>query len=236
MVTRQLIRFLLLSVLAASSVGAAPLQCFLDVFSKFQKPGIQFVPRDFKKNFFIDKETWVGSADIVLDDFDSLEGLARVLSMGNPDKKKEILMTLENARLRNEPTIPLASVRFESFKQNGKTWYCDGPNCWNTTLRWFYPKVDIDYTSAAEISEFIESRFLQLSPGERLKFGDVVYLTNSKGAPQHTAVIVDDNLVWHKLGGTEKGPWALETIEGLFRTYAPLADRVEFYRIKSEYR
>jgi hypothetical protein len=167
---------------------------------------------------------------------DDLEAMAKVLAQGN--SYQSILRKLRK-NAREYPTqISLKELApWIVAEQTNRFPLCNGPNCYNATLNWFDPSVGIKATTHAEILNALNdpTQFRPLLEGVQLEFGDVMVILQHEDGEvdiRHTAIYLNEHVVWHKAGWSWPYPWTFELMENVLKDYALYKEPVEihFYR------
>ncbi len=130
--------------------------------------------------------------------------------------------------------ISVVELLPEFAKSRNNTWAkCNGPNCWNASLNWHDPTIGEKFTSPPELEAELATNYRRLKPGEYLHFGDVVVFRAGEKLI-HTAIYLDNNLVWHKPGSSKLQPWTLESMVHAVSQYIRVGhtDNLSFFRNK----
>lgn len=206
--------------LALKEEGPSPCSQLAALGYSFQTQGVRLVPG--KGAFYEDdSETFSGQprlrdVDLYLEPSDNLEALFQILSWGGP-LRSDALETLKDHAQSRKP-LPLSSLFKEGFPREGGNYAeCKGPNCFNAVLLWHQVVSRPTHTSREGFFEGMEG-FQELQPGTRLQFGDV-FTIESHGKLMHAAIIIDDNIVWHKASKQDGDPYTFETLKGMLLYY-----------------
>jgi hypothetical protein len=223
--------------------ASSPRDCLRNTLQQYDRSaGLKFVPGPDLRGHGVRRG--IESVYLTLEvgtNIGQVTQMAKILSQGRPHEA--ILQKLVH-HLQTQKGKPLALRELlpDMPKKLSATFSkCEGPNCLNATLNWHDPKTGVRHVPAKEIEDALKSKYKKLEPGEKLVFGDVLVIKyRSRSNPpkdhiQHTAIYLDDNLVWHKASRSELDPWTFETMESTLYPYfydAEEAPLLEFYRYK----
>lgn len=198
----------------------------LDYFEN-EDPGFRFVPGEtlvYESGYF---EGLPRLEEVYLiirkSNLKNLNKIADVLAHGQGGISSESIYQILQDRVENsssrEVRIPLSTLL------NGKTSAltntraaCDGPNCYNATLQWYKPQTKVEHTTESKIIDYVRNNFVKLEKGSELQFGDLIMIGEFNGL-SHTAIYLNDNLIWHKGSSKLHSPYTFETWDSAISVY-----------------
>ena len=172
---------------------------------------------------------------VVVQPSDDINRIAGILAQNRP--VAPIRDLIERHVASSGFVIPLTEFLPEfAKKKNNQFSKCSGSNCWNAVLNWHNTSIGEQYTSTFEIEEALrgpDTKYRKLRQGEHLLYGDVLVIRKGRDKRiYHAAIILDNNLVWHK--GSPNDPWTFELLDTALSYYLAEGDPnliyVEFFR------
>lgn len=94
-------------------------------------------------------------------------------------------------------------------------------NCANSVMLW-YDATDtpafVDIYKTGPYYQFLSSQTVELKAGDRLRFGDIVLIEEYSDQSNdwyllHTAIFIDENILWSKLGMSYSNPWTFSSVK-----------------------
>lgn len=89
---------------------------------------------------------------------------------------------------------------------------CDGPNCLNASLKYFYPNLELEETHPEKLRNYLRTEFRPLKTGKIIQFGDLLLWRNPQGEIIHAAIYLNEKWIWHKATYHEKTSWHFEQL------------------------
>lgn len=105
-----------------------------------------------------------------------------------------------------------------------------GANCWNATLLYHGVADKIEYTSDAEMEDFLHDKTINVS-SEPAKIGDVIVLWDDNGELVHTAVYLGDWKVWHKVGMYNERGYEITSVDSALLIYRHDYSTISWHRV-----
>lgn len=103
--------------------------------------------------------------------------------------------------LNQMPSHAKTILGFQSPRPQNVDEIYQGPNCFMGVMYWYNPQMPLRFVSMEEIEPWISQNFRRLAVGEKTRLGDViVFYRKDLGIWNHAAIVLNDELVWNKLG------------------------------------
>jgi hypothetical protein len=104
-------------------------------------------------------------------------------------------------------------------------------DCHWSTLNFINNTSEGHFIEGKDISYYVATNCVQVA--KPTHYGDLIFLTDNKNHPIHSAVYIADDLVFTKDGDDFRQPWTLKRIDDMVRLYSALgATHVSFWRKK----
>lgn len=142
---------------------------------------------------------------------DQIKLIAKAVYPQGLKRRRAFISRLKEQFKKGERKISLRLLAPEAVGElTNKAPRCDGPNCFNATLKWFYPDKELAETHSIEMDNYLRTHFKEIKPGKRLQFGDVLVWRDPQGELVHTAIYINENFSWHKATYSETSSWVFE--------------------------
>jgi hypothetical protein len=109
-----------------------------------------------------------------------------------------------------------ARMRLNTFPKPPATPEEIQPDCYWTAMNFFKNPPDAPYVNDAVWRQELAENYTQ---AEHPTFGDLLFLVQADGVPQHAAVFIADDVVFTKNGGNQRQPWLLMKVEDMLARY-----------------
>jgi len=121
---------------------------------------------------------------------------------------------------------------------------CDGPNCYNTAMRFHDLEKTQNETYDYEVVQHIQNKYQTLAPDAELKFGDLIVFWLGEGDKgyqgniRHAAIYMGQGIVLHKASTSKGDPVTFEELQGVLNYYRDVKASAEdihsvtFHRMK----
>ena len=165
--------------------------------------------------------------------------------MGKDLKTSGILEKIQKFRSRNYKKVSLVEFLPEFVKKEmGHILDCDGPNCYNTAMRFHQIEKERLETYDYEVVQHIQNKYKALSPNAELKFGDLIVFWLGEGDKgyqgniRHTAIYMGQGIVLHKSSTSKGDPVTFEDLQSVMDYYRKLPSSLDdghsvtFHRLK----
>jgi hypothetical protein len=140
--------------------------------------------------------------------------------------KAEIAARIKSLREKGNLRVSLAVFLPEFIaKEMGVAFKCEGPNCYNTAMRFYGLENNRIETYDFEAVEYIGKKYKVLAEDEDLQFGDLIvfwigtYEKGQQGNIRHTAVYMGKGLVLHKASTQGADPITFDYLENVLSYY-----------------
>jgi hypothetical protein len=165
--------------------------------------------------------------------------------LGNELKVSQIKEQIQKFRARNYKKVSLVEFLPEFVKKEiGQVLDCDGPNCYNTAMRFHQIEKERFETYDYEVVQKIQNKYKALTPDTELKFGDLIVFwlgdgeKGFQGNIRHTAIYIGQGIVLHKASTAKGDPVTFEELQGVMEYYRTLSSPLDdvhsatFHRLK----
>lgn len=209
-----------------------------DLLEHYEAPTFKLsVVGEKQKNRFTRMISIAEDLTVLVEDSEAAARVAKQIAPFDEARRAEVLNTILDKVEAGNSEISLRLLAPEAVARlTNETPKCDGPNCFNATLNWFFPELGIKSTSDVELSQMLKDHFKRVEVGEELYFGDVLVFKTPQGELVHTSIFLNREFGWHKGANTELYSWNFENHFGIFEMYgrsSSLHAEVEVFRIKS---
>jgi hypothetical protein len=176
---------------------------------------------------------------------DSLSAKILAEGMGKDLKAPEIIEQIQKFRSRNYKKVSLVEFLPEFVKKEmGQVLDCEGPNCYNTAMRFHELEKSQNETYDYEVVQHIQNKYKALQPNAELKFGDLIVIWLGEGNKgfqgniRHAAIYMGQGIVLHKASTSKGDPVTFEELQSVMDYYRTLSSSLEdvhsvtFHRLK----
>jgi len=152
---------------------------------------------------------------------------------------------IKNFRGRNFKKVSLLKFLPDFVKKEmGLVLDCDGPNCYNTAMRFHDLEKTQNETYDYEVVQHIQNKYKTLAPDAELKFGDLIIFWLGEGDKgyqgniRHAAIYMGQGIVLHKASTSKGDPVTFEDLQGVMNYYRDVKSSpddihsVTFHRLK----
>ncbi len=146
--------------------------------------------------------------------------------MGIESKASDMESKIKSFRSRNFKKVSLVEFLPDFVKKEmGQVLDCDGPNCYNTSMRFHQIEKEQFETFDYEVVQHIQNNYKALDPNSELKFGDLIvfWLGDSnkgyQGNIRHTAIYMGQGIVLHKASTSKGDPVTFEELQDVMNYY-----------------
>jgi hypothetical protein len=183
-------------------------------------------PRQSKKVGKYSKRLENVYLDISDTSFDSQNAALLAEGMGKSVGILAIEAQIKNFRGRNFKKVSLVEF-FPDFvkKEMGLVLDCDGPNCYNTAMRFHDFEKTQNETYDYEVVQHIQNKYKTLVPDAELKFGDLIVFWLGEGDKgyqgniRHAAIYMGQGIVLHKASTSKGDPVTFEDLQVVMNYY-----------------
>jgi hypothetical protein len=141
-------------------------------------------------------------------------------------KVSEFEARIKKFRSRNFKKVSLVEFLPDFVKKEmGQVLDCDGPNCYNTSMRFHQIEKEQFETFDYEVVQHIQNKYKALEPNAELKFGDLIVFwlgdgdKGYQGNIRHTAIYMGQGIVLHKASMSKGDPVTFEELQGVMDYY-----------------
>ena len=176
---------------------------------------------------------------------DSLSAKILAEGMDKDLKATEIIEQIQKFRSRSYKKVSLVEFLPEFVKKEmGQVLDCEGPNCYNTAMRFHELEKSQNETYDYEVVQHIQNKYKALQPSAELRFGDLIVFWLGEGDKgyqgniRHAAIYMGQGVVLHKASTSKGDPVTFEDLQSVMDYYrqlsSPLEDvhSVTFHRLK----
>jgi hypothetical protein len=183
-----------------------------DFLAQFKKKPFKVVEEGMlRTNFFTNTFSIAEDLIIVVKEESQIKTIARAAYPHGKKRRKAFQKNLEAQFREGNKRVSLRIVSPKVVdQQTNRVPRCDGPNCFNATLKWFYPEKELAETHPVEMNNYLMTHFKPIHPGEDLQFGDVLVWRNPQGELVHTSIYINEDFSWHKATFSESTSWVFE--------------------------
>lgn len=209
-----------------------------DLLEQYETPIFQLsIVGEKQKNRFTRMISIAEDLNVLVEDAEAAARVSKQIAPFDDSRRVEVLSLLLEQMEAGKSEISLRLLAPKAVgKLTNQTPKCDGPNCFNATLSWFFPELGIKSTSDVELSKMLKDHFKRVEVGEELFFGDVLVFKTPQGELVHTSIYLNREFGWHKGASSELYSWNFENHFGIFEMYgrsSSLHAEVEVFRIIS---
>jgi len=157
-----------------------------------------------------------------------LQNLVNEIANGTHQTNHTVAKILEDKKGEDIPFYQILPKKLQSLSTLKLQ---EGPNCHNAGLLWHNIMDEVREVTSKELQRLLKINFQKISPTDQLRIGDLIlFRLGPDDTVFHTAVYINKNTVWNKMGYWHSDPYEFNTFNYLIKEYENYTV-VEYYRL-----